>query len=119
MLYSIYPFSFVKTAIEPVHLSISTAHVSFIIALVEVATLPCELSVSPLFIVLVVSFIFIAVSCSFFPESLAFSKAVQEKAFEVAFICPIVSALTRRHAIGIVTSVHIQVRKFFNPNPMF
>lgn len=119
MLHSIHPFSFVKTAVQPVHFSIATPHISFIISLVEIATLPCELTVSPLFIILVASFIFVALSWPFFPESFALSQTVQEVAFEVTFIRPVVSALARRRAIRIVASVHIQVREFLHSNSMF
>lgn len=119
MLNTVYPLSFVKTTIQPIHFSVATAYISFIISFVEVAALPCKLTISPFFIVLVVSFVLIAFSWSFFPETFAFSETIEEVTFEVALVCPVVSSLTRRSAIGIVTSIHIQVRKLFHSNSMF
>ena len=119
MLNSVHPLSFVETTVQPVHFSVATPHISFIISFVEVTTLPCELTVSPFFIILVVAFVLIAFSWSFFPEPFAFSETVEEVTFEVTFVCPVVSSLTRGSAVGIVASVHIQIRKLLHSNSIF
>lgn len=93
------PIAFVKASILPVHFSIPTSQVIFIVSLIKMAADPCINPISFFLVILELSFIFIAGSCSFLPDSVSTSHAVAEMPFVIATVFPVVLSKTIEFAL--------------------
>ena len=93
------PIAFVKASILPVHFSIPTSQVIFVVSLVKMAADPCINPISFLLVILELSFIFIAGSCPFLPDSVSISHAVTEMPFVIATVFPVVLSKTVEFAL--------------------
>ena len=93
------PMAFVKTAILPVHFSISASKVIFVVSLVQMAADPRINPISLFLVIFELSFVFIAGACSFFPYSVSASHSVAEVPFVIAAVLPIVLSETVEFAL--------------------
>ena len=114
ILNPVLPLSPVITAIHPVHLSKSISEVRFVVSFVNIATRPCKHAIAPFLIISVASVVSVAVTHSLLPNPLTVAKTVDEVAFKIAPVMPIVLAVARRLPIEVISLVYVAIRKAFD-----
>jgi hypothetical protein len=115
MLYPIKPFSFVVTAVIPVHFSEIASEILFVVSFIDVAACPCKDTVSVFFILNILALVFVAVSRTFFPHPVSFSQSVPETSLEITAIGPIIFSISVGFPLAILSLVQISICKLFGP----
>jgi len=115
MLDPIKPFSFVVTAVIPVHFSEIASEILFVVSFIDVAACPCKDTVSVFFILNILALVFVAVSRTFFPHSVSFPQSVPEASLKIAAIRPLIFSISVGFPLAILSLVQISICKLFGP----
>ena len=112
MLNSIQPIAFITCSIGPVHFAVAISWIGLVVTLVDIAWSPSKFPISWFSITLIISLILIRISNSSLPQTFAVSQTIQEVAFEIAAIKPIVGSYPGRLSIYVAASIQIAIGKF-------